>query len=200
MATATTAYDSVRYASANRWDPRHLATLRRLLAPTPGMRLLEVGCGRGHLLRRVQDQGIDAIGIDVNPEAAEIAVTRNVRSMSATDLEFPDASFDQVYSMHAIEHIPDAEAAIAEMSRVVRPGGSVMLVYPAEPVRGLYAVPSAVILHGNPLRAREVHCHRFTPRRLTKLAQAAGLTEVISEFHLLSSPEFATLLVRPGRR
>ena len=30
--------------------------------------------------------------------------------MSATDLEFPDGSFDQVYSMHAIEHIPDAEA------------------------------------------------------------------------------------------
>ena len=57
------------------------------------------------------------------------------------------------------------------MSRVVRPGGSVMLVYPAEPVRGLYAVPSAVILHGNPLRARQVHCHRFTPRRMAKLAQ-----------------------------
>jgi ubiquinone/menaquinone biosynthesis C-methylase UbiE len=196
----TTAYDSARYAAANRWDPRHLATLQRLLAPSPGMRLLEVGCGRGHLLRRVQDQGIDAIGIDVNPEAAAAAVTRNVLSMSATDLEFPDGSFDQVYSMHAIEHIPDAGAALGEMSRVVRPGGSVMLVYPAEPMRGLYAVPSAVILYGNPFRAGEVHCHRFTPRRLARLAQNAGLTEVISEFHLLSSPEFATLLVRPGRR
>ena len=194
------AYDSARYASANLWDPRHLATIRRLLAPAPGMRLLEVGCGRGHLLRRVQDQGIDAIGIDVNPEAAAIAVTRNVLAMSATDLEFPDGSFDQVYSMHAIEHIPDAGKALAEMSRVVRPGGSVMLVYPAEPVRGLYAVPSAVILHGNPLRARQVHCHRFTPRRIAELARSTGLVEVTSEFHLLSSPEFATLLVRSGPR
>jgi ubiquinone/menaquinone biosynthesis C-methylase UbiE len=164
------------------------------------MRLLEVGCGRGHLLRRVQDQGIDAIGIDVNPEAAVAAVTRNVLSMSATDLEFPDGSFDQVYSMHAIEHIPNAGAALGEMSRVVRRGGSVMLVYPAEPMRGLYAVPSAVILYGNPFRAGEVHCHRFTPRGLASLAKTAGLTEVISEFHLLSSPEFATLLVRSGRR
>ncbi len=80
MVTATTAYDSVRYASANRLGPTASGHLRRLLAPAPGMRLLEVGCGRGHLLRRVQDQGIDAIGIDVNPEAAAIAVTRNVRS------------------------------------------------------------------------------------------------------------------------
>ena len=39
----TPVYDSARYASANRWDPRHLATLRRLLAPSPGMRVLEVG-------------------------------------------------------------------------------------------------------------------------------------------------------------
>jgi ubiquinone/menaquinone biosynthesis C-methylase UbiE len=192
-----THYSSATYALANRWDPRHLETVSRLLAPSPGMRLLEVGCGRGHLLRRIQDQGVDATGVDVNPEAVARAVTRNVLQMSATALEFPDASFDQICSFHAIEHIPDVDRALAEMARVLRPNGSLLLVYPAEPIQGLFAVPTSVILHGNPLRAREVHCHRLTPRRLRRHTDPLGLTPMVSEFHLLSSPEYATLLHRP---
>lgn len=191
-------YDSVRYALVNRWDPGHLKTVRRDLDPAPGDRVLEVGCGRGHLLRHLQEAGVEAIGIDLNPAAAEHAVTSGVSRMDATALELPDEAFDAVVSFHAIEHIPDLDAALSEMVRVVRPGGSLLLVYPAEPVQGIFAVPTSIILHGTPLKAREVHCHQLTPKRLTR--RLAGLPVEVRRhrFQVLRSPQFTTVLSKVG--
>jgi hypothetical protein len=80
----------------------------------------------------------------------------------------------------------------------VRPGGKVLLVYPAEPVRGLFAVPTAVILYGNPLKARQVHIHKLNPGRVEKLLWGTGLTPLRSQRRLWPSPEYATLSEKPG--
>lgn len=189
-------YDSARYALANRWDPAHLRTVERVLDLAPGDRVLEVGCGRGHLVKRLREQQIDAVGIDLNPAAATHAVSEGVQRMDATDLTFQDASFDAVVSMHAIEHIPELDAALAEMVRVVRPGAPILLVYPAEPIQGMFAVPTSVILHGTPLRAREVHCHRLTPKRLTARLAPLPVDVISSSFQLFKSPQFTTLIRR----
>ena len=59
-------------------------------------------------------------------------------------LPFADESFDKIYSFHVIEHIQNLGRVFAEIDRVLPPGGRVLLVYPAEPIRGLYVVPSAI--------------------------------------------------------
>jgi SAM-dependent methyltransferase len=191
-------YTSLRYALSNRRDTSHVRRALRLLAPTASMRLLEVGCGRGFLTQCFQEQGLDAVGIDANPHAIQQGVAPNLFVMRAEKLDFPDASFDLLCSFHAVEHVPPIEQALAEMARVVKPGGRLLICYPAELVKGLYAVPSAVILYGDPTKAAKVHCHRITPRRLQKMAAGLPLEHLRSEFHLLRSPQFYSLFRRMG--
>src|SRR3990172_8303533 len=136
-----TTYDSRRYALVNRWDPRHMRTVRRVVAPKPGWRVLDVGCGRGHLTMRLQELGCDATGVDANPQAAAVAVTSGIETMRAERLGFPDGTFDLVVSVHAIEHIPPLEQTLAEMARGLKPGGRLLLIYPAEPIKGIFPLP-----------------------------------------------------------
>lgn len=186
-------YDSKRYALVNRWDQRHLITVDRLLRPKPGERVLEIGCGRGHLTKRLRDGGVEAIGIDANPKAADHAVTEGVKTMNAAHLEFEADSFDKLVSVHAIEHIPPIDAAFVEMARVLKPGGTALFIYPAEPIKGIWAIPTAMILHNNPLKATQVHCNWLWPSRVRDLAEPVGFSELHSEFNILSSPQFVSL-------
>ena len=187
-----------RYALAQRWGGQHISTVKRLLDPGPGTRLLEVGSGRGHLARRIEGLGATVTGVDANPEAAENAVARDIRTMRVEALDFPDAAFDQVVAIHAIEHFPLIAEAFAEMARVLKPGGLMLLIYPAEPIRGLFSVPDAIIIYRNPFRSRELHRHKLRPSKVRHLAGAAGLEHLHSEFQLLTSPQFVTLLRKPA--
>ena len=89
-------------------------------------RILVVGCGAGveaaELAHRLSAQ---VVGIDMNddfdPRAAQYA---QLQRGDATALEFPDASFDHVYSYHALEHIPDYRQALREMRRVLTASGT----------------------------------------------------------------------------
>lgn len=185
-----TAYDNRRYALLNRWDSSHLDKVVRLLALDQGSRVLEVGCGAGHLLRRLTDRGVEAVGIDANPQAAEVAGNGMVRTMRAESLDFPADSFDYIVSIHAIEHIPALEAALAEMDRVLKAGGQALFIYPAEPIMGLYAIPTSIVLHGTPFKAREVHCHRLWPSKVRRMVEPMGWRETHREFNLVKSPQF----------
>ena len=189
-------YQSRKYALLN--TPieveRHARRVRQFLRPRATDRVLEVGCGRVFLKRHVQRFAPATTGIDLNAEAVATGVTRDLLAMDARDLAFPDASFDRVYSFHAIEHIPELARAFAEMDRVLKPGGRVLLVYPAEPIRGLYVVPTALLLFGNPLRARDLHVHKLTPRALRPHLASTSLRVVRSTLHLLLTPQFITVL------
>ncbi|MEX1006178.1 MAG: class I SAM-dependent methyltransferase [Acidimicrobiia bacterium] len=196
---ATNAYDSARYALANRWDPSHLRRIDELVDLGPSDSVLEVGCGVGHLTKRLALRGIDVTGVDANPNASELADTHRVLAMHAEDLEFPDATFDAVLSVHALEHIPPLERALSEIARVLKFGGTAVFIYPAEPIRGLYAIPTSVILHGTPFRAREVHCHKLWPTKMQGLMEPLGMTEAHREFTLLRSPQYVSVFQKvPG--
>lgn len=183
-------YDSRRYALVNRWDPAHLRRIDRLLPLQPGERVLEVGCGQGHLTIRLAERGIDVTGIDANPNAPEVSGSDRVLHMMAEELAFDDGEFDAVVSVHAIEHIPPLDEAAAEMSRVLKPGGRALHIYPAEPIQGLYAMPTSMILYGTPFKARQVHCHWLSPSKVRRLMEPYGLTETHREFNLFKSPQF----------
>lgn len=196
----TVTYDSEDYAMLNRpiETERHFRRVVRHLAPRPADRLLEIGCGRGWLTRRVQQLCPATFGIDVNPRSIIHGVAPRLSSMDALALHFDDEQFDKLYSFHAIEHIADAEGALVEMGRVLVPGGRLLLVYPAEPIRGLYAMPGAWLGFGNPFLARRLHVHRFTPSRIRRIAQRCGLVHIDSAFDLLVTPQFMTVLEKPA--
>lgn len=118
--------------------------------------------------------------------------------MKAEQLDFPDESFDALVSVHAIEHIPPLEQAASEMARVLRTGGQALFIYPAEPVQGLYAVPTSVILHRTPFRARQVHCHKLWPAKVRRLMEPHGLVEIHHEMNLWRSPQFISVFVKSG--
>lgn len=189
-------YDSAAYAKANRLDLHHVRRVAEAFPGLAGMRILEVGCGRGHLLRVMQDAGALAAGVDLNPQAIAQGEARDMAVAAATDLPFPDAAFDALVSVHTIEHLPDLDAALAEMVRVVRPGGRLLLIYPAEPIMGLWAVPTAVILHKNPFKARQVHCQKLTPKRLRARVSGLPVTPRSDRFSWRGWPQYTTVLDR----
>ncbi|CAN5823136.1 hypothetical protein BH23ACT5_BH23ACT5_00950 [soil metagenome] len=193
-----TDYNSLRYALLNRWDSSHLDTIDRLLPLRAGQRVLEVGCGAGHLTNRLTERGIDMVGVDANPNASAISGSDRVVTMRAEALDFEDHSFDAVVSVHAIEHIPSLASAMADMARVLKPGGRALFVYPAEPVKGLYAIPTSVVLHHHPFKAREVHCHRLWPSKVRRMVEPLGWVETHHEFDLLKTPQFVSRFTATG--
>lgn len=100
-------------------------------------RVLEVGVGTG-LSLPAYGRHLQIVGIDLSPEMLEKARERVVAEelgnvaglyeMDASELAFPDASFDTVAAMYVMTVVPDPEKVMRELSRVCRPGGEVLLV------------------------------------------------------------------------
>jgi GT2 family glycosyltransferase len=98
-------------------------------------RILEVGGGRSGLTSLLYPRA-EVTNVDVDPEFAESPLNRraNVRFVEgdATDLAFPDESFDAVTMFDVLEHIPDDARAVSEAFRVLRPGGFLLVTSPNE--------------------------------------------------------------------
>ncbi|HEX4341695.1 MAG TPA: class I SAM-dependent methyltransferase [Polyangiaceae bacterium] len=105
-----------------------------------GLDVLEVGCGTGLVLRRIAAFARTTKGVDLSPGMLAQARARglDVQEGSATDLPFPDASFDVTCSFKVLAHVPDVKRALQEMLRVTRPGGHVLAeFYNPWSIRGL---------------------------------------------------------------
>jgi SAM-dependent methyltransferase len=92
---------------------------------------LDVGCGEGRFCRMLNAAGVTAIGIDPTAALLETARRRDpsgdYRPGRAEQLDFEPASFDLVVSYLTLVDIADFRAAIGEMARVVKPGGSLLI-------------------------------------------------------------------------
>ena len=119
------------------------ASHRRLVdeaAIEPRHRVLEIGCGTGNVLLRAARLHPQATMTGLDPDPAALAVARRKAARRgldirfdrgfAGDLPYPDASVDRVLSAFMFHHLPDAEQprALAEVRRVLRPGGSLHLL------------------------------------------------------------------------
>lgn len=97
----------------------------------PYRRALDVGCGEGRFCRMLKAEGVTAVGIDPAPALIDHARARDpegdYRVEAAEALGFEDGSFDLVVSYLSLIDIPDVRAAIAEMARVLAPGGRLLI-------------------------------------------------------------------------
>lgn len=97
-----------------------------------GMRILDVGCGEGRYCRKLAAKGALVTGIDPTirfiEQARALDPSGDYRVASATELPFEVGSFDTVLSYLSLIDIEDDEKAIAEMCRVLEPGGKVVVV------------------------------------------------------------------------
>ena len=103
-----------------------------LRAPNPGAKVLDVGCGSGVVLERMQSLGWDVDGVEVDPGGVAAARARGVRVQQGllTDAKFPDNHFDAVHSAHVIEHVYDPVALLKECFRILKPGGKLVILTP----------------------------------------------------------------------
>ncbi len=117
------------------------ARVTALLRLAPGQTALEVGCGLGRdteaMARQVAPSG-HAVGLDLSADLISQAVART-RSLglplrfevgSVMALPYPDSSFDAVRIERTLQHLPDPAGAVAEVARVLRPGGHLAVLEP----------------------------------------------------------------------
>lgn len=103
-----------------------------------GRRVLEVGCGQGAVLAHLRRRGAVAVGLDMSMTSLRRVFEgfadmgwrdeRRLLQGDAERLPFPDQSFDAVVSYGVLHHTPDTEAAIAEIRRVLRPDGFLVIM------------------------------------------------------------------------
>jgi SAM-dependent methyltransferase len=156
-----------------------------LLELDPDQRCLDVGCGVGEDARSIAELcGARVVGVDVNARMARESRSRSARHDGLTflvaeagRLPFAGSSFDAVWVKRTLMHLADPGGAIAEMARVVRPGGRVVAVEPDSEVvlldSGLADVTRRLLAY----RAGGYICP-WAGRQLRRLMLEAGLIDV----------------------
>jgi len=108
----------------------------RQLAPRPGLRILDAGCGRGEVLLACARAGAAVSGLDYSQSAIELTretlaefPDADIRQGDVTALPWPEDSFDRIQFSDVIEHLdaPQTVPALAEFRRVLRPGGFLLV-------------------------------------------------------------------------
>lgn len=121
---------SVWHPTRDGRDPATVA-LDEIRDLKPG-RVLEVGCGIGAFAARVLDAlpGVDLVATDQSPRFVDLTAARGVpaRLAGIESLPFEDDAFDLVAAMWMLYHVPDLQRGLAEVRRVLRPGGTFVAV------------------------------------------------------------------------
>lgn len=136
----------------------------RLARVAPGSAVLDIGCRDGGL-RRWLPPGVRYQGMDITPEFAGPDIV--IRDVS-DGIPFEDGAFDFVFCIEVLEHVPNPWGALAEMHRVLRPGGVLVLSVPnpyhaKELIWNLLRIPD-----------RQGHIYGWTRQNMTRLGEMNG--------------------------
>lgn len=189
--------------SADHATGADLARLASLVAARPGARVLDLGCGGGHVTYSVAPHAAAVVAYDLSPAMLD-AVANEARARNLTNvrtergtaeaLPFADASFDVVLTRMSAHHWHDVRAGLAGMRRVLQPGGLAAVVDVVSP-----GEPS---LHDTFLQAVEIlrdpsHVRDYSTSQWLAMLQAAGFqpsAPVMSRLRL----DFAAWIKRIG--
>jgi len=193
FATIADNYDFITgflsYGQDRRWKRR----LIDLAALDPSDRVLDLACGTGDLLFAAASGARAAVGLDITYRMLQLAKSRQQEkrnlALVAGDmlaLPFHDARFDLVTTGYGLRNVPDLRAALAEIHRVLVPGGRFLSLdfnRPTNPVvRAMYlayltVVGSALgaILHADP------NTYRYIPESIRLYPGAAGVSRLMNE-------------------
>jgi 2-polyprenyl-6-hydroxyphenyl methylase/3-demethylubiquinone-9 3-methyltransferase len=182
-----------------------LEALRGCLGPVKGLRVLDLGCGKGRFAAPLANAGATVIGLDRSSAMLAAAPARGVARVhgSASRLPFVDASFGAMIAVEVFEHLTAIDSVLAEVRRILRPGGTVAIldknagswnaqrpwlpnlaVKRIDEARGLWMYP-----RGGPVRERWLWPGNFA-RHLRRYFTAVRVT------HLLTPAEEKHLLFR----
>ncbi len=114
-------------------ERRHLLS-RAITGLTPG-RAIDIGAAGGGNTRVLREHGWDAVALEYGADGAAVAHDRGLPTLrgDATNLPLADDSLDLVIAFDVLEHLQDDDAAVAEVRRVLRPGGTYLVAVPADP-------------------------------------------------------------------
>jgi len=123
-------WDSSLYDDRHSWVWKKVGDLIDLLGPQPGEKILDLGCGTGHLTAKIAERGAEVVGLDGS--ASMIAQARQnypkLKFSLADARAFQcDEPFDAVFSNAALHWIPDASSVIARVAGCLKPRGRLIL-------------------------------------------------------------------------
>ncbi len=179
-----------------------LAALRALVAATPQARVLDLGCGAGHVSFAVAPVAAEVIACDLTPAMLQIvqaaAAERGLANVgtqqaSAEELPFAAASFDWVLSRYSAHHWRSVPQALAEVRRVLRPGGRVCFV-------DVIGSPDPLLdthLQAIELLRDPSHVRNYSPQEWLSMFAAAGLPARVTDQWRLPL-EFTSWVARIG--
>ena len=159
--------------------------------------LLDAGCGGGRHCFGALERGARVAGLDLDRESLRLALVgieqRRERAGGGVlqgdvfRLPFPDGRFDRVICSEVMEHVHDYAAAVRELVRVLRPGGTIGITIPTATTEWLYLALSKLYFE-----SPGGHIRVFRPRDLAQAMGRAGLRVYHAGFaHALHSPYWA---------
>lgn len=171
-----------RLEDAHWWyrERRHLLA-RELRGLVPG-RALDIGAAGGGNTRVLRDHGWDAAALEYGADGAEVAHGRGLATLrgDATGLPLADGSLDLVIAFDVLEHLPEDEAAVREVHRVLKPTGTYLVAVPADP--RLWSAHDVAV----------DHVRRYTRAGLLALLERGGFQiEQVRSWNVLLRPVVA---------
>jgi len=161
------------------------ARISEILGPVPGGRYLDVGCGTGSdALELAARFGVEATGVDRSSTMVDEARRRGLRDAQVADaasLPFEQATFDGCWADRTFQHLGDPEAALAELVRVTKPGGRIVVADPDYDTQVADVEDQELARRVLRFRADHLLRHGTLAHRMAGLFVAAGLEDVAVE-------------------
>jgi len=121
---ATQTWDPLAYERNGAFVHELAGGVLEWLDPRPGEYVLDLGCGDGHLTRRIAESGAHVLGVDASTEMVAAARERGIEAehAKAEELPFRDSTFDAVFSNAVLHWVRDQDAMMQQVHRVLKPG------------------------------------------------------------------------------